>query len=338
MTFADAVRAARRSAALFRLVDRGAIEVRGADRVRFLQGQLTNDVAALDPAGPRSGCYALALSREGRIAVDLHVLARRESIWLETAASHVAATLERLGKYLIADDVELVDRSGEIARFGVEGPRARELLTAAAARIPELLPDSAAETRIAGAEVLVAAYGWSGEAAFQLFAPRAAEGDVGSALAAAAAACDAVEAGSDALEVLRIEAGIPSVGRELGPDVLPAEARLLARAVSFTKGCYTGQEVVARMQSRGRVAHLLVGLAFEGALPEIGAPLLAGGVRVGAVTSAARSPSAGPIGLAFVRRGHDAPDTALEVGGGIARVVALPFVAGGGQPADRDSR
>ena len=329
MSVDDEVRAARRSAALFRHSGRGLVEVRGADRIRFLQGQLTADIASLDAAGPRSGCYALVLTPQGRIVVDLHVLARSESIWLETAAASVAPALARLVKYVIADDVELADRSDEIARFGIEGPRASDLLAAAAGTSPELQPESAAELRIAGVEVLAAAYGWSGERAFQLFVPRPKEAAIAMALRDAATACGAAQAGPEALEVLRVEAGIPRAGRELGEDVLPAEARLLERAVSFSKGCYTGQEVVARMESRGRVGHLLVGLAFDGALPALGAPLDAGGARVGAVTSVARSPSAGAIGLGYVRRGHDQPGTRLGVDSARARVVPLPFVPGG---------
>src|SRR5262249_44647456 len=240
----------------------------------------------------------------------------------------VPAALARLGKYVIADDVELADRSDRIARFGIEGPRAPDLLAAAAGSCPELAPESAAGLRIAGSGVAVAAFGWSGGRALPPFVPRAEEAGGAAAREAAAAACGAARAGPEALEVLRVEAGIPAAGRELGEDVLPAEARLLERAVSFSKGCYTGQEVVARMESRGRVGHLLVGLAFEGALPAPGAPLRAGGSRVGAVTSTARSPSAGAIGLRFVRRGHEPPGTRLGVDSETARVVALPFVRG----------
>ena len=349
MSVADEVRRVRRSAAWFRLPERGLVEVRGADRVRFLQGQLSADIGSLSPSagtaapsegmagsppvGAVSGCYALALTPQGRIVVDLHVLARADAIWLETAAACVPAALSRLAKYVIADDVELVDRSADVARFGIEGPRAPDLLASAAGAQLVLASEAGAEIRVAGVAGLAAAFGWSGEAAFQMFFPRAAQAAVESALCDAAAACGASEAGGEALEVLRVEAGIPRAGAELGEDVLPAEARLLERAVSFTKGCYTGQEVVARMASRGRVGHLLVGLAFEGALPERGAALHAGDARVGAVTSTARSPHAGAIGLGFVRRGHDEPGTRLVVdgGGGGARVAALPFVAPGSQ-------
>jgi folate-binding Fe-S cluster repair protein YgfZ len=117
--------------------------------------------------------------------------------------------------------------------------------------------------------------------------------------------------------------------------VLPAEARLVDTAVSFTKGCYTGQEVVARMHSRGRVGHLLVGVRLEpdaeAALPIRGAALVHEGAPVGAVTSAACSPTAGPVALGFVRAGHAEPGTLLRVDGRSGRVVELPFVASSGQ-------
>lgn len=332
MSAGDAVRAARVTAAIFPLADRALLEVRGGDRIRFLQGQLTHDVAGLDPAGPRSGCQALLLTAQGRIVADLHVLARPDELWLETEAGRAAAARARLEKYVIADDVRIAERSADWARFAIEGPRARALLAAAAPGAAlDLLPDAGAPLALAGAEGWVAAFGWSGETALQLFVPAAAAGAAAEALRAAGGPLEAAWGDARALEVLRIEAGIPRGGAELGEDVLPAEARLVERAVSFTKGCYTGQEVVARMHSRGRVGHLLVGLALpaDGALPAPGAPLLHDGAKVGALTSVARSPAAGAIGLGFVRSAHAEPGTELGCPGGIARVVALPFVAPG---------
>jgi folate-binding protein YgfZ len=324
----EEVAAVRRAAGVFALVGRGLLAVEGADRVRFLQGQLTGDVASLDPDGPRSGCRALALTPQGRIVADLHVLARPGEIWLETEAVVREGLRERLARYVIADDVVLRDRSAELARFGVEGPRAAELLAAASgAPAPPLAPDAWRALRVAGREVVVAAFGWSGEPAYQLFVPVEACGAVEERLRADADRHGWVWASPEALEVLRIEAGEPRAGAELGPHALPAEVGLLERAVSFTKGCYTGQEVVARMHSRGRVGHLLVGLRREdgGELPA-GAAITVGGTAVGEVTSSAHSPGAGAIALGFVRFGHHAPGTRLEVAGRPARVVALPFV------------
>jgi folate-binding protein YgfZ len=327
-----ALRAARASAAIFPLAERALLEVRGGDRVRFLQGQLTNDVAGLDPAGSRSGCYALVLTAQGRIVADLHVLARPDAFWLETAASLAAAATARLEKYVIADDVRIAERGAGWRRFAIEGPRARALLAAAAPGAPlDLLPDAWAPLPIAGVDGAVAAFGWSGEDALQLFVPEEAGDAAARALGDAGARLEAVWGDATALEVLRIEAGVPRAGAELGEEVLPAEARLLERAVSFTKGCYTGQEVVARMHSRGRVGHLLVGVALAAgaALPAPGTPLLHAGAKVGELTSVALSPRVGPIGLGFVRAAQAEPGTELSCAGGPARVAALPFVAAG---------
>jgi folate-binding protein YgfZ len=326
----EAVRAARTTAAIFPLAGRALLEVRGGDRTRFLQGQLSNDVAALDPAGPRSGCYALLLTAQGRIVADLHVLARPDAWWLETDARCAAAARARLEKYVIADDVRIAEREAEWTRFAVEGPQARALVSAVAPDAAlALAPDAGAPLRIAGAEGLVAAFGWSGEEALQLFVPAAAAAGAAEALRGAGERLGAVWGETAALEALRVEAGIPRAGAELGEEVLPAEARLVERAVSFTKGCYTGQEVVARMHSRARVGHLLVGLVLPagGGLPAPGTPLLHGGAKVGELTSAALSPAAGAIALGFVRAAHAEPGTELACEGATVRVAALPFVA-----------
>jgi folate-binding protein YgfZ len=330
----EAVRAARAGAVVVPLVERALLEVTGADRVRFLQGQLTNDVAALAAAGPRNGCYALALTAQGRIVADLHVLAREGAFWLETHAAVAPAATARLEKYVIADDVAITDRSAERARFAVEGPRARALVADAFGGAVDPAPESWAPL---GAGGLAAAFGWSGEDALQLLVPAGERAAAEAALRAAAARHGAVWAEAGALEVLRVEAGIPRAGAELGEDVLPAEARVVERAVSFTKGCYTGQEVVTRMQTRARVGHLLVGLALApagGSLPAPGAALLHEGARVGELTSVVRSPSSGPIALGFVRVARSEPGTVLALeGGGEARVAALPFVRPTSGPA-----
>lgn len=329
---AAVVRSARTGAAVFALDERGLLVVRGSDRERFLQGQLTQDVAGLSPDGPRSGAYALALTAQGRIVADAHVLARPDAFWLETHAVFVAPLRARLEKYVIADDVVLEDRSDAVARFGIEGPAAHAALASLAeGEAPALPRDGCAAVRIAGAEVLAAGFGWSGEPAVQLLVPVAARDAVAAALDALVASGAAVRGDAAALEVLRVEAGVPRAGAELAEDVLPAEVGLLERAVSFTKGCYTGQEVVARMHSRGRLGHRLVGLLLEGEpLPGPGARLTRAGRAVGEITSVARSPELGPIALAFVRVGHDEPGTELAADGSAVRVAPLPFATGRG--------
>jgi len=328
----EIARAVRQGAGLFRMAERGVIEVAGGDRVRWLNGMVSNDVTALAPGGP-SGCAALLLTPKGGIVADLQVLLRDDALWLDLERAALPAVLERLRKHVIADDVLLADRSPELSRLGLEGPAAAAVLGAAAGEAPALAADGARALVLGGIPVLAAAFGWSGERAFQLFAPAAQEERLVASLRAAGAAKGLVEGDAAALEVLRVEAGIPRLGRELGPDVLPPEARLEA-AVSYTKGCYTGQEIVARLRSRGQVRHRLVGLALEGgAPPQVGAEVQVGEATVGEVTSAALSPRRGAIALAFVRRPHDAPGTAVRVAGIAARVEDLPLVSPGAELA-----
>ncbi len=323
---ADAA-AARRSAALFRLEGRGLLAVTGGDRVRWLDGMVSGDVASLAPG---RGCAALALTRQGRIVADLHVLQRGDEIWLELALGALGPLVEHLDKFIIADDVSLEDRSGAFARLALEGPAALSFLREAAGEVDPIAPDAARDLALAGATVTAWAWGWSGEPALQLLVPAASAPAVVEALGAGGRL---PEGGSEALEILRIEAGVPAFGAELDETVLPAEAGL-EDAVSFDKGCYTGQEVVARMASRGQAGHRLVGLSFPGGeCAPAGTKISDRRREVGELTSACVSPSAGAIGLGFVRRGHEAPGTALEADGREARVAALPFVAPGGRPA-----
>lgn len=330
MSAVESAAAVRRGAGLFRLEDRGLIEVRGGDRIRWLDGMVSNDVAGLREGPERSGCYAALLSRTGRIVADLQVLLRPDALWLELPRASVEAVIGVLCKFIIADDVQLEDRSAAWKRLALEGPAAPRILEAAGGAL-QLAPDACAERRVAGADVLVAAFGWSGEAAFQLFTPPASAEAVGAALRRAGEASGMVEPGAEVLEILRIEAGRPLLGAELDESVLPPEAGL-DRAISTTKGCYTGQEVIARIASQGRVKHRLVGLTSQGdsRLP-VGAEVHAGDRRIGEVTSSCVAP-AGPIALAFVSCPHDEPDTELSVGGRSVTVTALPFAGPDSRP------
>jgi len=308
-------------AALFRLPERGVIEVAGSDRMRWLDGMISADVKS---ARPGDGAFGLLLTRQGRIVADLHVLVRPEVCWLELERAGVATVLSRLSGYVIADDVALADRSADFARLALEGEGAAGTLATACGEELALAPHAWREIELGGARITAAAYGFTGTPAFQLFVPLAAAAPVEAALLAAGA----VSATADTLERLRIEAGTPRLGHELDESVLPAEAGLEA-AIAEQKGCYTGQEVVTRMRTRGRVAHRLVGLRFEAArLPERGATIELGDARVGQVTSAARSPAAGAIGLGFVRTEAARPGARVRVAGAAAEIVELPIRAG----------
>ncbi|MGH0036115.1 MAG: YgfZ/GcvT domain-containing protein [Myxococcota bacterium] len=319
----------RGGAGVFVLADRGLVTVTGDDRERWLNGMLTGDVEAL--GGERNGCYALRLDRKGRILADVHVWRREDAYWLELAAPAVGPLLEDLDRFIIADDVTLTDRSAEFDRVAIEGPEAAAVLANVLGGEPGLADEAFRIDRWGEEEVVVAAFGWSGEPAYQV-AVAAGRGQPFAAAtleAARSAGLPVVEGDAEALEVLRVEAGIPAWGREIDLEVFPDEARL-ARAVSTTKGCYTGQEIVARLRSRGQVNHLLVGLVFDSVDCDAPVPedtvLRAGDRATGEVTSSVWSPSAGCIGLGYARREHSEPGTELAWEGGTARVVALPMV------------
>jgi folate-binding protein YgfZ len=305
------------------------IEVRGGDRIRWLDGMLSNDVTGLRAGGENSGCYAVALTAKGRIVADLHVLVRDDSFWLETAAAAVPKTIEHFEQHLVADDVSLRDAGSSIDRLAVEGPLASRLLERAAGGPLDLAADSCGILRIGETEAVAARYGWSGEDGFQLLVPAGSGETVAKEIEAAGSERELILAGPKTLEILRIEAGIPRFGAEIDETVLPAEARL-GRAVARSKGCYVGQEVVARMEAAGRVSHLLVGFAMgEDPVLDPASEITTAGKRVGEVTSSCLSALAGSIALGFVRAAHTATGTELCVAGRSARVAALPFAGPG---------
>ena len=321
--------AVRRTAGFFILKHRGLIEVSGGDATRWLNGMLSNDILALEAAGVGAGCYALLLNHRAGIIADVCVLRREESYWLELELEFLPGVVEHLHKYIVADDVTLVDRSSEWVRFGLEGPAAPEILAIVAGCSVATLPTARAamDMTVSGVGAVAAAWGWSGEAAYQFFVPAMSGQAFTELLRSSAASASLVEAGEDVLEILRVEAGVPRLGRELDEKVLPDEA-LLDEAISDTKGCYTGQEIVARLRSRGQVNHLLVGLCFVDVdVPSlVGAELFDDARRVGEVTSVVHSATAGWVGLGFVRRTHAQAGTALTAAGAPVRVESLPLV------------
>lgn len=320
--------AIRRGAGLFRHADRGLIEVSGDDRTRWLGGMVTADVEALVAGPERSGCYALLLTPKGRIVADLHVVLRPDAFWLEVASDAVAGVVERLDRYIIADDVELAQRGDEMIRLGIEGPSAPEILARASGWRAAPAPEAAIDVEIGGVPVVVAAFGWTGEPAFQLFAASTSADALVDALRRADSEGVLVEGDVATLELMRVEAGVPRLGPDLDEEVLPAEAGL-DRAISTTKGCYTGQEIVARLRSRGQVNHLLVGLTLESVAFDALFDLFDEERRIGELTSRASSRDAGEIALGYVRREYAEPGTRLKAGNGTATVTQLPFVAVG---------
>ena len=331
MNVGSCAAAVRRGAGLMRELPRSLIHVAGSDRTRWLNSMVTNDVSSLAVGPADSGRYAAILSPKGRVIADLQVLERGDAYWLDVDAAALAIVLETLGRYIVADDVELADRSADFDRLAVEGPAVFDIVRGLAPGLELLAPDACTDVDLGGGAVTVARFGWSGETALQFFVPAGTGAVLADRLLGAGTAAGLVEADGEVLETLRIEAGIPRFGAELDESVLPAEAGL-ERAIAIDKGCYTGQEVVERMRSQGQASHRLVGLVAAGEEPfEPGEVLSSEGKSVGEVTSACRSDGIGSIALAFVRRAFAEPGTRLEVAGRDASVVSLPFVGGSRQ-------
>jgi folate-binding protein YgfZ len=289
---------------------RGKLAVSGADAAEYLQGQLTNDVEALEPG---EGQHAALLDRKGHMQADLRLLRLAAGeIWLDTEPEALAAALRHLRMYSIGREVEVGDVSAERAILSLIGPRSVEIAGTAA-----LAPYACEEVTVGGVECLAAGTGEG----IDLIAAAADAGRLRQALLEAGA----VEVSPEAVEILRIEAGRPRFGAEMGTGTMPAEAGIVEEAVSFTKGCYIGQETVARLHYKGRPNRHLRGLRLSGpAAP--GATLRLGEKEVGRLGGAGVSPALGAIGLAILRREAE-PGAELAVGedGVTAQVVALPF-------------
>jgi len=317
-------RAAREAVALFDRSSLGKVTVTGRDRQTFLQGMLTNDVKGLAPG---QGVPAAFLDAHGKVMALLAVYAAADRVLLELPASLTEKTLQTLDRYLISEKAyfEAVDEA--FAIVSLQGPGAHALLELVAGVALDLPPYGHAEVSLGGAPVRVINRAEGPAPGFHCWVPAEHAAVVKSAFESAGA----VIAEPETLDVLRVEAGQPWYPQDVDDSVILPETRLES-LVSYTKGCYIGQETVARVKYRGHVNRALSGLVVEGErVPDAGARLTAEGTEVGRVTSAVRSIALGrPIALGYVRREHFEPGRALTVVDGAgeqpARVVALPFV------------
>jgi tRNA-modifying protein YgfZ len=289
---------------------RTVISVNGPDGAEYLQGQLTNDVEAVAVG---AGQYAALLDRKGHMQTDMRVLRiAADEIQLDLEPEPRAPALKHLTMYSIGRDVAVADATEERALLSLIGPRAAEI--AGTASLAEFANH---RTRVAGTEVLAVGT----RDGIDLFCASADRDRLLVALTDAGA----VEVSPEAVEIVRVEAGVPRFGAEMDSATMPAEAAIVEDAVSFTKGCYIGQETVARLHYKGKPNRHLRGLRLSGAATP-GEALWLGEKQVGTLGGAVVSPALGPIGLAIVRREAE-PGTELSVGedGVTAEVVALPF-------------
>jgi len=328
----DGYQAARRHAALIDRTDRGRIVVSGADRGTYLQGLLTNDIQALR-AG--RGCYSAYLTPQGRMIADMHVYELGDVMLLTTIRDVKDAVLFKLDQFVFAEDVQLGDVTASFAQFAIVGPQSAAVVASRIGGVSESalaeMPDHGnARVDWRGSAAIVTRTSDAGEAGYDVYVETA----QAEALKAAIADAGVPLLDSSVADAIRIEAGVPVFRRDMDEETIPLEAGIESRAISFTKGCYVGQEVIVRVVHRGhgRVARKLVGLRVDGdRIPAVGATIQAGGddaVRdVGRVTSSTWSPALSqPIALGYVHRDFVEPGTELTVDGAAAKVTALPFV------------
>lgn len=315
--------ALREGCGLYERSAHGLLRLTGAERHDFVQRMVTNDVVRLAEG---RAVYAALLNTQGKMLADLRLLKRPGELLadlLPGLAESVAAWFDR---YIISEDVQVEDVSAKWALHSFIGPRAHLALGSALEGGCEPLAEGQLR-ELEGGEVLLVGTRMGALPGVDLFAsPERARGLAEAALELFP---ELVPVGFEALEIARIEAGQPRFGQDMTEETLPLEAGL-ERAISYDKGCYLGQEVIARATYRGMVRRKLAGLVFDdGELPEPGLQLFKDGVEGKAaaeVTSAARSPNLGVIALGFVRREHLAPETELATADGRkARVRALPF-------------
>src|SRR5215207_6761324 len=310
-TGTDAHRAMLEGCAVVDRSERGKLALTGGEAKEFLQGQVTNDIERLEPG---SGCYAAFLTHKGKMLGDLRVLDLGDELLLDTERSALQELFNMIRRYKLGRAVELHKRTLERGLLSLIGPDARAL--AGAADLPEREHSHRAAT-LAGAPVRLIATDLGVDVLCD-----AADSE---RLAAALAGAGAVPAAEADAEVRRVETGRPRYGVDLDDTVIPQEAGLNARAVSFEKGCYVGQETVARLYFRGKPNRHLRGLKLSGPAAQ-GDPLRLGEREVGRLGSVVESPVHGRIALALVRR-EAAPGDSLAVGddGVRAQVVDLPF-------------
>jgi tRNA-modifying protein YgfZ len=315
---------------------RGRLTVSGADRRSYLQGLLSNDIAALEEG---AGCYATYLTAQGRMIADMRVFETGRNLLVDLDSTIAEAIAGRWSQFVFSEDVQIENDSASTAEIGVYGPASARVIAEAIGgeevgqfrqieatlRTLPLYGNRAWDRR--GNDIRVLASDEIGVRGFDLVVSSAIKDDVGDLLQSAGG----VSVGADAVEVCRVEAGKPLFRVDMAEDTIPLEAGIEDRAISLTKGCYVGQEVIIRVLHRGhgRVVRKLVGIVFQAgvAVPSGGEKIAVGDREIGAITSAVESPALGsPIALGYVHRDFVESGTVVHVEGKVATVRQLPFV------------
>jgi folate-binding protein YgfZ len=316
-------RAARESVALFDTNWHAIVTLAGRDRVKYLHNISSNDIKALAEG---RGTLALLLNPQGRILAEIEVYALAEKLLVLSHASQRERTVATLKKYVIGSQVQIEDLTEQLGGIGIEGPRAAEVVQrVCGVALDELADLSIREIAIDAAPCYVLRRSHFGEMGAEIIAPRAHLSSLWQKMLTEVRAAGGEPIGMAAFHALRLEEGVPWFPVDFNDAMIPHEAALETTHISFTKGCYTGQEIVERVRSRGHVNRKRVSLKFSaGTAPAPGTKLLANGAEVGYVTSSAFSPGVRTaIGMGYVRREHFEPGSVVELDGGTATVSEM---------------
>jgi folate-binding protein YgfZ len=317
-------RFARESVALIDKNYRAYLAFAGPDRVRYLNAILTNNIKGL---ALNQGTVSLLLDPQGHILAEIETYALQEQLFCVSYAMIREQLMEWLDKYIIMDDVTLTDETQRYATLAMEGPKAAAVVLALAGMdltaVGEL---SSTEARIASIHCRIVKRSSSQVAGAEFVVARERLSELWRVLSEAARKHGGGATGYTALNALRLEQGVPWFSYDFGEKQIPHEAGLQDTHISYTKGCYTGQEIVERVRSRGHANRLRVTLQFSGhEPPAAGTTLTADGKEAGYVTRAAFSPALDAvIGMGYVRREKSAVGSELQWTGGKALVMATP--------------
>jgi folate-binding protein YgfZ len=324
--------ALRQSAGVLDLSFRSRICLTGADRVRFLHGQVTNDVKKLRVG---EGCYAAIVTNKGKMESDVNIFCLAEELLLDFEPGLSETISQRFEKFIVADDVQVVDAAPHYGLLSVQGPKAGEVVRALNL-FTEIPAKQFGSIKISDAtlgEIYLANNARIGASGFDLFVPNSSLGTVADKLTAAAKQIGGRAVGWTAFETARIETGIPRFGADMDETNIPLECGIERRAIVYNKGCYIGQEVINRIHSIGHVNKELRGLRLAAnlePLPKRGDKLFHNGKEIGYITSAVKSPTFGNIALGYVRRAANQIGTELILktasSESTVKIVELPFV------------
>ncbi len=299
---------------------RAKILVTGNDRVRWLNGMVTNNVRDL---AVNRGNYNFLLSAQGRIQADMYIYNRGEYLLVDTAQWQAPKVLELFDRFIIMDDVEITDASDKLTALAVQGPRSRQVLERAGFLPSDVEPSQVVDGARGEIGYSVARKPSDASCSYELWIAPSNAAAVWDALTMAGAR----SVGTDALEMFRVWAGIPRYGQDIRERELPQETEQ-HQALNFEKGCYLGQEIVERIRSRGQVHRKFTGFVVQGAPPPAGTKVVAEGKDVGEITSATTVPVNGgekTLALGYIRREIGIPGTVVQVDGADAKVAMLPF-------------